>query len=67
MQTIRHFLLAAIKNVFLIWGTSIIAMTWFLGRPNPSQTLMCYAFGAALVLTHFVVKFSRTEAPELQA
>jgi hypothetical protein len=65
MQTFRNFLLTAIKNAFLVWGTAIIAMTWFLGRPNAVQLLTFYCFGTGLVLLHFVIKSYNTEASRL--
>ncbi|MBZ5856786.1 hypothetical protein [Flavihumibacter profundi] len=66
MQTFRQLLISAISNIFLVWGTILIAMTWFLGRHTAGQIVMFYCLGGALVLLHFVVKFNRKEAAELQ-
>jgi len=62
MQTLRPMMIAAIKNVFLIWGTALIAMTWMYGRPTIGQVSFFYSLGASLVLLHFVMKFSRKES-----
>jgi hypothetical protein len=65
MQTFRNLLLTAIKNMFLIWGTTIIAMTWTLGRPSATQIFNFYCFGAGLVLIHFVIKARKRESASL--
>ncbi|ULQ53429.1 hypothetical protein [Flavihumibacter fluvii] len=65
MQTFRNLLLSAIKNAFLIWGTTIIAMTWTFGRPTAGQIFNFYCFGAGLVLIHFVIRASKRQSAGL--
>ena len=65
MQTFRNLLLSAVRNLFLVWGTTIIALTWFLGRPNPGQIFTFYCFGAGLVLIHFIIKTYSTQASRM--
>ncbi|GAO43233.1 hypothetical protein [Flavihumibacter petaseus] len=59
MLTIRRFLIAAIRQVLLVWGLSQVAITWMIGREDKSQLIAGYSLGAALILLHFVVRTNR--------
>ncbi|ULQ56985.1 hypothetical protein KJS94_02090 [Flavihumibacter rivuli] len=56
MPTLRTVLLAAIRNVLLIWGLFIIALVFFSGDLSVDRQFYLYIFGLALVCIHFVVR-----------
>ncbi|MCG7855440.1 hypothetical protein MD537_00525 [Flavihumibacter sediminis] len=62
MVTLRTLLLSAIKNALFIWGTTLVALTYFGNNHTLDQKMYLYLFGASLISLHFVLRSIKRSA-----